>query len=294
VVNTLMSLRPVLLLVLLVAVIWLAARVLRRALLGRIGELGKLVIVAALVGVYALTVLLTAMGTPLPWMPFVFVAPGSRSAVIVVLVSAIMVWLVLHEIPFPMPYWAGVVIEGPWRRLLFPADVTLNRMALGPGMRVVEVGCGTGYLSREVARRIQPGGMLFCVDIQTRMVEKTLKRLDAGGIRNVQGFVAPASKLPFDIFDIDLVFLVYVLGEIPDTDRLPALREALRILRPGAALSISEVMIDPHYRFRNDVVKLAQQVGFEPASVVGNLFNYTATFRKPKPGEPLGYQPRFD
>jgi len=293
-VNTLMGLRPVFLLLLLVAVIWLAARVLRRALLGRIGELGKLVIVAALVGIYGLTVLLTAMGMPPPWMPFVFLTLGSRSAVVVVLVSAIMVWLVLHEIPFPMPHWAGVIIEGPWRRLLFPADVTLSRMALGPGMRVVEVGCGTGYLSREVARRIQPGGTLFCVDIQTRMVEKTLKRLDAGGIRNVQGFVAPAHKLPFDIFDIDLVFLVHVLGEIADDDRVPALREALRVLRPGAVLSISEVMIDPHYRFRNDVVKLAQQAGFEPASVVGSLFSYTAAFRKPKPREPLGYQPRFN
>jgi ubiquinone/menaquinone biosynthesis C-methylase UbiE len=126
------------------------------------------------------------------------------------------------------------------------------------------------------------------------MVEKTLKRLDAQGLRNVQGFLAPAHKLPFDIFDIDLLFLVYVLGEIPDADRLPALREALRVLRPGAVLSISEMMIDPHYRFRSDVVKLCRQAGFELASIEGSLFNYTATFRKPKPREPLGYAPRFE
>jgi SAM-dependent methyltransferase len=294
VVNALFALRPLLLLTLLVAVIWLAARVLRRALLGRIGEVGKLAIVAALLGAYALTVLLTAMGAPPPWMPLIGVALGSRSAVIIIVVSAIVVWLVLHEIPFPMPYWAGVVIEGPWRRLLFPADVTLSRMALGPGMRVVEVGCGTGYLSREVARRIEPGGMLFCVDVQPQMVEKTLQRLERQGVHNVQGFVAPAQKLPFDIFDIDLVFLVYVLGEIPESDRLPALREALRVLRPGAVLSISEVMFDPHYRFRNDVVKLCRQAGFELASIEGSLFSYTATFRRPKPREPLGYAPTFE
>ena len=293
-VNSLFALRPMLQLAMLVAVIWVAARVLHRALLGRIGEFGKLVLFASLVGVYALTLVLTGMGTPAPWMPFMFIALGSKSAVIIIVVSAIMVWLILHEIPFPMPYWAGVIIEGPWRRLLFPADVTLSRMALGPGMRVVEVGCGTGHLSGEVARRIQPGGMLFCVDIQPQMVEKTLKRLQAHGIRNVQGFLAPAHKLPFDIFDIDLVFLVYVLGEIPDDDRLPALREALRVLRPGAALSISEMLIDPHYRFRNDVVKLCRQAGFEPVSIEGSLFNYTATFRKPKPREPLGYAPRFE
>ncbi len=290
-----MAIRPYLLLAFFIAVIWLAARVLRRALLGRIGELGKLVLVASLVGVYALTVLLTAMGTPPPWMSFLMVFLGARpTVVIIVIATAFLVWLVLREIPFPMPYWAGAIIEGPWRRLLFPAEVTLSRMAVGPGMRVVEVGCGTGHLSTHVARRIQPGGFLFCVDIQPQMVEKTLKRLDAQGLRNVRGFVAPAHKLPFDIFDIDLLFLVYVLGEIPDADRLPALREALRVLRPGAVLSISEMMIDPHYRFRNDVVKLCRQAGFELASIEGSLFNYTATFRKPKPNEPLGYQPRFD
>ena len=295
-VNALFVLRPWLQLALLVAVIWLAARVLRRALLGRLGELGKLVIVAALVGVYALSVLFAAMGTPAPWMPLMFgaVVLGSKPAAVIAIMSVIVVWLVLREVPFPMPYWAGAIIEGPWRKLLFPADVTLSRMALGPGMRVVEVGCGTGYLSVDVAHRVEPGGMLFCVDIQPQMVEKTLKRLDAHGLRHVQGFVAPAHKLPFDIFDIDLVFLVYVLGEIPDADRLPALREALRVLRPGAALSISEMMIDPHYRFRNDVVKLGRQAGFELTSIEGSLFNYTATFRKPKPTEPLGYAPRFD
>ena len=294
-VNSLLALRPWLQLALLVAVIWLAARVLRRALLGRVGELGKLVIVASLVGVYALTVLFTAMGTPTPWAPVMLLLMRfSPMTVLVIAVSLLMVWLILHEIPFPMPYWAGAIIEGPWRKLLFPADVTLSRMALGPGMRVVEVGCGTGHLSTHVVRRIQPGGVLFCVDIQPQMVEKTLKRLDARGLRNVQGFVAPAHKLPFDIFDIDLVFLVYVLGEIPDADRLPALREALRVLRPGAVLSISEMMIDPHYRFRNDVVKLCRQAGFEPVSIEGSLFNCTATFRKPKPTEPLGYAPRFE
>jgi SAM-dependent methyltransferase len=294
VVNALIAIRPYLLLAFFVAVIWLAARVLRRAMLGRVGELGKLVLLAVIVGGYALTLLLTAMGMPPPWMPFLMIFMGPRPTFIIIVASAFLVWLVLREVPFPMPYWAGFLVDGPWRRLLVPADVTLIRMALGPGMRVVEVGCGTGYLSVDVARRIEPGGFLFCVDIQPEMVEKTLKRLDVHGLRHVQGFVAPAHKLPFDIFDIDLVFLVYVLGEIPDADRLPALREALRVLRPGAVLSISEMMIGPHYRFRNDVVKLCRQAGFELVSIEGSLFNYTATFRKPKPTEPLGYAPRFE
>ena len=183
--------RSLLQLALLVAVIWFAARVLRTLLLGRVGELGKLLLIGALVGVYALTVLATAMGMPLPWMPFIWVALGLRSTVIIVVASAIVVWLVLREIPFTMPYWAGFMLEGPLRALLMPADVTLNQMALAPGMRVVEVGCGTGHLSTHVARRIQPGGTLFCVDIQQQMVEKTLKRVEAQGATQRAGLYRP-------------------------------------------------------------------------------------------------------
>ena len=291
--NAIVTLRPLLQLALLVAVVWLAARVLRKLLLGRIGEIGKLLLVGGLVGIYALSVLLTAMGGQAPWAPVTnLLMRFSPRTMLVMAASVLMVWLILREIPFPMPQWAGFLVDGPWRKLLMPADVTLSRMALGPGMRVVEVGCGTGHLSVDVARRIEPGGFLFCVDIQPEMVERTLKRLDASGLRNAQGFVAPAHKLPFDIFDIDLAFMAHVLGEIPD--RLPALRDALRVLRPGAVLSITEAILDPHYRFRNNVVKLCRQAGFEPVSTEGSLFNYTATFRRPKPREPLGYSPTFE
>ena len=285
--------RPVLQLVLLVAVIWLAARILRWLLLGRVGQFGKLLIFGGLVGIYALSVLLQAMGGQAPWAPVTnLLMRFSPMTGLVIAVSVLMVWLILREIPFAMPHWAGFLVEGPWRRLLMPADVTLSRMALGPGMRVVEVGCGTGHLSGDVARRIEPGGMLFCVDIQPEMVDKTMLRVKEQGLNNVLGFVAPADKLPLDIYDIDVVFLVHVLGEIPD--RLPALRDALRVLRPGGVLSITEALIDPHYRFRNDVVKLCRQAGFELMSIEGSLFNYTATFRKPQAREPLGYVPRFD
>jgi SAM-dependent methyltransferase len=289
--DALMTLRPFLLLVFVALVFWLAARVLRQSLLGRLGQLGKLLVFVGLVGIYVLTLVFTAMGAAPPWAPFMMVLMGSPLTIIVVVVSVVLFWLVLRELPFPTPHWAGFLLEGPWRGLLMPADAVFNRMALGPGMRVVELGCGTGHLSVGAARRIEPGGILFCVDIQPEMVKKTMARIEKQGLGNTQGHVASAGRLPFDIYDIDLVFVVHVLGEIPD--RLAALREAFRVLRPGGVLSISETLIDPHYRFRNDVVKTARQAGFETVSVDGSLFNYTATFRRPAAKGPLEYVPRF-
>jgi SAM-dependent methyltransferase len=291
--EAIVTLKPVLQLVLVVAVIWLAARVLRWLLLGRVGQFGKLLIFGGLVGIYALSVLLQAMGGQAPWAPVTnLLMRFSPMTVLVIVASVFMVWMIAREFFSPMPHQLGFLLESPVRRLLAPRDAVFHRMALGPGMRVLEVGCGTGHLSGDVARRIEPGGMLFCVDIQPEMVDKTMLRVEKQGLNNVLGFAAPADKLPLDIYDIDVVFLVHVLGEIPD--RLPALRDALRVLRPGGVLSITEGLLDPHYRFRNDVVKLCRQAGFELVSIEGSLFNYTATFRKPQAREPLGYAPRFD
>jgi len=292
----LLVLRPLLLLLLVSAVFWLAARALRRLVLGRVGELGKFLLLAALVAFYALTVVLTAMsatgGGGAPWMPlFAPLMTLPPRTIIAVVAGLLAVWLVARELVTPMPHWFGFILDSPLRRLFMPAEAVLHRMALGPGMRVVEIGCGTGHLTVEVPRRIKPNGVLFSVDIQPEMVEKTRRRVERAGLDNVQTFVAPAEKLPFDIFDADLVFIALVLGEIQN--RLAALREVERVLRPGGVLSISESLLDPHYRFRNDVVRLGQHAGFEHVSTEGSLFSYTATFRKPASKEPLGYVPRF-
>lgn len=288
-VSVLLGLRAALLLAFAGLLFWLATRVLRQSLLGRAGQMAKLLLFGAVFGLYVLTVVLTTMGGA-PWGRWLALPqPSARMLVFAALL--VVGWLILREVPFPMPHWLGFVLDSPARWLLAPAEATLHRLALGPGMRVVEVGCGTGVLACAAARRILPGGELLAVDIQPQMIARTERRAARLGLDNVRTFVAPADRLPFDIYDADLVFFAQVLGEIPD--RVAALKDALRVLRPGGVLAVSEALVDPHYRFRNDVRMLARQAGFEPLAVEGSLFNYTALFRKPMTREPLGYLPRF-
>ena len=44
----------------------------------------------------------------------------------------------------------------------------LDAMGLQPGDTVADVGCGSGYYARRMARRVQPGGTVYCEDIQPR------------------------------------------------------------------------------------------------------------------------------
>lgn len=70
-----------------------------------------------------------------------------------------------------------------------------------------------------------------------------------------------------------------VLGEVGDTDA--ALREALRVLKPGARLSITEVFGDPDFVPRDNLLDRATLAGFHLERSFGPRFYYTSNFRKP-------------
>ena len=70
-----------------------------------------------------------------------------------------------------------------------------------------------------------------------------------------------------------------MLGEIPD--RCAALRNCFDALRPGGRLSITEIILDPHYQTVAKVRALAGELGFEFEDISSTWRMYTANFRRP-------------
>jgi ubiquinone/menaquinone biosynthesis C-methylase UbiE len=66
--------------------------------------------------------------------------------------------------------------------------------------------------------------------------------------------------------------------EIPDPAR--ALAELHRVLRPDGTLSITEGFSDPDYLFLSETIRLVEAAGFRFEERFGNLWVYTAIFRK--------------
>lgn len=185
--------------------------------------------------------------------------------------------LVRKLCPFPMPAIAAQFLDLPLRRLVTDPAVILERVGIRPGMRVLELGPGPGFFTPEAARRVGPKGKLDCVDIAPPLVEKLKAKVRRLGLDNVEARVGDACALPFDDETFDLVFLNSVLGEIPD--RVEALREARRVLKPNGTLSITEFLPDPDYPLQRTVVRWAERAGFELTERHGNLFCYTLNFR---------------
>lgn len=108
----------------------------------------------------------------------------------------------------------------------------IARAGVRPGMRVVDVACGTGVLAIEAARATQPGGSVVGVDLNPGML-KVARSKDPG----IDWREAPAEALPFDSDEFDAVLCQF--GLMFFHDRHAAIREMLRVLRPGGRLAIA-------------------------------------------------------
>jgi len=180
--------------------------------------------------------------------------------------------------PSPVPIALAWVLDNPLRRRIFSPKRLLDSVGIREGMKVLEVGPGPGHFTVEAALRVGRG-KLYCLDIQPRMIARLKEKVSRHGLNNVHLIVGDATYLPFAPESFDLAFLIYVIGEIPNREK--ALLELARVLRPGGALSISEVVIDPDYTRKSTIIALGRQAGFEPIKERGNFLAYTINFRRP-------------
>src|SRR4030095_4805522 len=112
----------------------------------------------------------------------------------------------------PFPPWMTPLLHSPLRRRSFSPDAAAQRHGVAPGMTVLEVGPGDGYLTIATIDRAAPGGHLICLDVQLAMLHKLRKAL---GPRTPLLVCASGSQLPFRSRAFDLVFLFHSPAEIP-------------------------------------------------------------------------------
>ncbi len=176
----------------------------------------------------------------------------------------------------PMSYKKAGHLLNPFRKLVLSPSKLSKHLSLNQDSNVLDLGCGPGYYSAEVARNI-PNGKQTLVDIQQEMLDMAKDRLDSLGISNTLYVKADAADLPFEDDSFDVVYLVAMLGEVPDKDK--CIRELHRVLRTGGLLSVSEQSHDPHFITIPEIKSLVGNT-FSFERTFGNNRNYTTNFKK--------------
>lgn len=110
----------------------------------------------------------------------------------------------------------------------------LDRIGVGPGQRVLDVGCGCGQTTLELARRVGAKGAALGADISRPMLESARARALEAGVRNARFEHSDAQVHPFEAEAFDLVFSRF--GVMFFSDPGAAFANLLRALRPGARL----------------------------------------------------------
>lgn len=132
---------------------------------------------------------------------------------------------------------------------LHPGRVqAIQRMGIGTGDRVLEVGIGTGINAALYPRDCAVTG----IDLSSPMLEKARDRITRKGLRNVRVMKMDAANMKFADEAFDIVYAPYLISVVPDP--VAVAREMSRVCRRGG-----RIVILNHFRSPNRIVAAVER-----------------------------------
>jgi SAM-dependent methyltransferase len=113
----------------------------------------------------------------------------------------------------------------------------MDQLALRPGERVLDIGCGGGSTTLELARRVAPDGWATGADIAASMVAAAARRAQAAAVANIEFVTADAQTAELGQGTYDAVFSQF--GVMFFADPQAAFSRIRRALRPRGRLAFT-------------------------------------------------------
>jgi SAM-dependent methyltransferase len=142
-----------------------------------------------------------------------------------------------REIAAVMGFEGTPWLERPSRASEERPDLLVEELHLQPGMTVADIGAGSGYLSRLMARIVGPG-RVFAVDVQPQMVALLTELSQKPEFKNIVPIQGDADNLNLPPASIDLAVLVDVYHELAFPYEV--MRSLIRALKPGGRVVLVE------------------------------------------------------
>lgn len=126
--------------------------------------------------------------------------------------------------------------EGPKRDGWQKPEQVIAKLALKPGMRVADVGAGTGYFTPHLSKAVGASGQVVSVDIEPTMVRYMLDRAEREGHANVAVRLAVPADPLLGKASLDRIIVVDTWHHIPE--RVAYAEKLMAALRPGGQIHV--------------------------------------------------------
>ena len=171
----------------------------------------------------------------------------------------------------------------------------VSLLGLKGAHRVLDLGCGTGVLTRMIADRLDAGGEAVGIDAAANMITVAQKKRAS---RNCCFEVMAAESLSYEADSFDAVVSSLFFHHVPLDLKEKALSEAFRVLGPGGRLVIADMHVPTTFmgalvshvsrwffmqpqigeNIRGVLPDLIEKAGFQRPEIVATYFGYIALF----------------
>jgi len=113
------------------------------------------------------------------------------------------------------PWWVLYAFDHGFRRL-FHKTGKLFGPYIRPGMTVLDVGCGQGFFTLDMARMVGPQGRVIATDVQQKNLDMVRRRADRAGLAERVGTVRCAPDEIGVDQQVDFALAFWMVHETPD------------------------------------------------------------------------------
>ena len=169
-----------------------------------------------------------------------------------------------HEFDLNDPSFVSVIDELPLWSAPFGLKL-LDTVKLKPRMRVLDLGCGTGFPLLELAQRLGPSCQIYGLDPWERAAQRICLKIQTLNVKNVIVVKGVGETMPFQDDFFDLIVSNNGINNVKDPERV--LSECFRTSRSGAQMVITvnlpETMKEFYEVYQNVLAELCTDLEIE-------------------------------
>lgn len=172
-----------------------------------------------------------------------------------------------REIAHVMGHQGADWLERPEREAEENTTAMVESLKLKPGEVVADIGAGTGYVSRKLAKKVGDKGIVYAVDIQQEMLDLLTNKAAQAGVHNIKPILGTTKDTKLPASSVDTILLVDVYHEFDFPFEMT--QSMCKALKPGGRIVFVEyrgedpkVPIKPLHKMT--VAQLRKEMALQP------------------------------